>query len=123
MGRKKAKSDLGQFHKAAVESGITYAEAQIKETCRMIGQIRVPKGEDSDESPYKKVSTWNMLRNFGLLGAKRVVYLPHLTPNMKANIDEYMYREQISISQQYDSIKKSVREQQFKELGKLAEGN
>lgn len=66
MGRKKYRSDIGTFHKAATERGITYAEVQIHETCEMIGKVRAPKGEDPDDSPYKKVSTWNLLRKIKL---------------------------------------------------------
>lgn len=54
MGRKK--SDIGMFHKAATATGLTYAEAQIQETCRMIGKVRVPKGKPGG-MVYQKVST------------------------------------------------------------------
>lgn len=57
MGRKKAKSDLGTFHKATVESGLTYAAAQIQETCRMAGKVRAPRGQDSAGVFYRKVSS------------------------------------------------------------------
>ena len=43
MGRKKTKSDLGTFHKTAVDSGLTYAAAQIQETCRIVGKVRAPE--------------------------------------------------------------------------------
>lgn len=62
MGRRKVKSDLGLFHKAAVESGLTYAAAQIQETCGIVGKVRAPKGDNPDDTPYRKVSTWNMQR-------------------------------------------------------------
>lgn len=49
-------SDLGTFHKESTTKGITYAEAQIQETCELIGKIRAPKGEQSDGKVYSKIS-------------------------------------------------------------------
>lgn len=59
--------DLGTFHKEASRRGLTYAQAQIEETCDMIGPVRVPK-VSAAEGVYKKVSTWNMLHK--LAGSK-----------------------------------------------------
>lgn len=61
MGRKRVKSDLGTFHREASRQGLTYAQAQIRETCEKIGTVRVPEDPDG-EVVYQKVSTWNMLR-------------------------------------------------------------
>lgn len=60
MGRKRRIHDLGAFHRDATAQGLTYAEAQIRETCEKIGEIRVPRGEDAPA--YMKVSTRHMLR-------------------------------------------------------------
>ncbi len=55
--------DLGTFHKEAAGRGLTYAQAQIRETCERIGPVRVPLSVDPDGMMvYKKVSTRNMLR-------------------------------------------------------------
>lgn len=53
--------DLGTFHREASRQGLTYAQAQIGETCERIGPVRVPK-VPAAEGVYQKVSTWNMLR-------------------------------------------------------------
>lgn len=53
--------DLGTFHKEASRHGLTYAQAQIEETCDKIGSVRAPS--DPEEGVvFNKVSTWNMLR-------------------------------------------------------------
>ncbi len=36
--------DLGTFHKEAARRGLTYAQAQIEETCEKIGPVRRPEG-------------------------------------------------------------------------------
>ena len=36
--------DLGTFHKEATKRGLTYAQAQIEETCEKIGPVRTPEG-------------------------------------------------------------------------------
>lgn len=59
MGRKK--SDIGTFHRAATTEGLTYAEAQMRETSRELGRIRVPKGKP-DGTVYSKVSTRNIMK-------------------------------------------------------------
>lgn len=52
--------DLGTFHKEASRRGLTYAQAQIEETCDRIGPVRAPS--DPEEGVvFNKVSTWNML--------------------------------------------------------------
>ncbi|MCX4341763.1 MAG: hypothetical protein OSJ72_19305 [Lachnospiraceae bacterium] len=61
MARKRQIHDLGTFHKEAAGRGLTYAQAQIEETCDRIGPVRAPS--DSDEGVvFNKVSTWNMLQ-------------------------------------------------------------
>lgn len=61
--------DLGTFHREASRQGLTYAQAQIGETCERIGPVRVPVSIDSDGMMvYQKVSTWNMLHK--LAGSK-----------------------------------------------------
>ena len=62
MKRKKGNSSLGQFHRDATAAGLTYAEAQIQETCSMIGKIRVPKGRRPDGTIYTKVSTRKIMK-------------------------------------------------------------
>lgn len=54
--------DLGIFHKEATRRGLTYAQAQIEETCGMIGPVRVPVEEDPEYPVYQKVSTRNRLQ-------------------------------------------------------------
>lgn len=54
--RKRELSSLGEFHKAATAKGLTYAEAQMQETCKMVGRIRTPKGELPDGRIYSKIS-------------------------------------------------------------------
>lgn len=53
--------DLGTFHKEATRRGLTYAQAQIEESCEKIGPVRIPTVLAVD-GVYKKVSTWNRLR-------------------------------------------------------------
>lgn len=60
MGRKES-SSLGQFHKDAAAEGLTYAEAQIQETCRMAGKVRAPQGKP-DGAVYSKVSARNVMK-------------------------------------------------------------
>ncbi len=59
--------DLGTFHKEATRRGLTYAQAQIEETCEKIGPVRAPEDQDG-EAVCQKVSTRNMLRK--LAGSK-----------------------------------------------------
>ncbi len=61
MGRKKGNSSLGQFCKDAAAAGLTYAEAQIQETCSMTGKVRAPKDRQPDGTVYTKVSTRKIL--------------------------------------------------------------
>ncbi len=54
--------DRGTFHKEATSRGLTYARAQIEETCGLVGPVRVPLSVDPDGMMvYQKVSTRNML--------------------------------------------------------------
>lgn len=61
--RRKRNSDLGMFHKEAAAKGITYAEAQIRETCEQIGKIRAPKGKQPDGRIYSKISDRSSMGN------------------------------------------------------------
>lgn len=58
--RRKNKSDLGTFHREAAAKGLTYAEAQMQETCEIIGRIRAPR--DKDAPVYQKMSAWKTMR-------------------------------------------------------------
>lgn len=62
MGRKWMNKGLGAFHRDATARGLTYAEAQIQETCRLIGRVRAPKGDSLEAPLYQKVSARNFLR-------------------------------------------------------------
>ena len=64
MGRRNKKNGLAEFQKKAALNGITYAEAQKRETQEQMKRIRAPRTERSNGTPvYMKVSTRNMLRN------------------------------------------------------------
>ena len=58
MGRKRKDNTLAAFNRDAVRDGVTYAEAQIRETQSGIERIRAPRGEDG-EQVYMKVSAVN----------------------------------------------------------------
>lgn len=60
MGKQKKNKGLGAFHKEMGKKGLTYAEAQIKESCEMVGRIRAPR--DADGEVYMKVSARNLLK-------------------------------------------------------------
>lgn len=62
MGRKRKDNTLTAFNSQAARDGITYAEAQIKETQSRIDKIRTPRGEDG-EPVYMKVSARNVLKS------------------------------------------------------------
>lgn len=54
--------ELGTFHKEATSRELTYAQAQIEETCGLVGPVRVPLSVDPDGMMvYQKVSMRNML--------------------------------------------------------------
>lgn len=57
--RKQAKEGLEAFNRKAVQEGITYAEAQMRETRSRMGRIRAPQSSDAN---YMKASAWNTLR-------------------------------------------------------------
>lgn len=66
MGRRRKDNGLGDFHKEAVQNGITYAEAQKRETQEHMEKIRAPRTEKSNGVPvYMKVSAWNTLKKLG----------------------------------------------------------
>ena len=67
MGRKRVRSDLGTFHREAARQGLTYAQAQIRETCLLSGPVRVPVDPDG-KVVYQKVSKRDKL--FRLAGSK-----------------------------------------------------
>lgn len=56
MASRKRCSALGEFHKDAAARGLTYAEAQVQETCRQAGKVRAPKGKLPDGRVYSKIS-------------------------------------------------------------------
>ncbi len=62
MAQRRRIQDLGTFHREASRRGITYAEAQMEETCEKIGRVRVPTGEDAGGAVYHMVSAWDFLR-------------------------------------------------------------
>ncbi len=67
MGWKKGNSSLGQFHRDATAAGLTYAEAQIQETCSLIGKVRAPKDRQPGGTVYIKVSTRKIMeRLYGM---------------------------------------------------------
>ena len=68
MAQRRRIHDLGTFHREAAGRGFTYAQAQIEETCGMIGSVRAPAEENPEHPAYQKVSKWNMLRR--LAGSK-----------------------------------------------------
>lgn len=62
MARRRRIHELGTFHKEATSRGLTYAQAQIEETCGLVGPVRVPLSAEPDGMmAYQKVSTRNML--------------------------------------------------------------
>lgn len=54
--------DLGIFHKEASRRGLTYAEAQMEESCEKIGSVRKPKEQDPEHTVYQKVSARAVMR-------------------------------------------------------------
>ena len=62
MGRKRKDNTLAAFNRDAVRDGVTYAEAQIRETQSGIERIRAPRGKDG-EQVYMKVSARNALKS------------------------------------------------------------
>ncbi len=54
--------DLGTFHKEASRRGLTYAEAQIEESCEKIGPVRRPEEQDPEHPVYQKVSARAVMR-------------------------------------------------------------
>lgn len=54
--------DLGTFHKEASRRGLTYAEAQMEESCEKIGAVRKPEEQDPEHPVYQKVSVWVVMR-------------------------------------------------------------
>jgi len=60
--KKRRMYDLGTFHKEATRHGLTYAQAQIQETCEKIGPVRAPLGMDPEHPVYQKLSAWKMMR-------------------------------------------------------------
>lgn len=59
MARRRGESDLGTFHRDSVRKGLTYAEAQVQETCSGIGKVRAPKGRLPDGRVYSRISARN----------------------------------------------------------------
>lgn len=67
MGQKRKDSTLEVFNRDAIQGGVTYAEAQARETQNRIGKVRAPRGEDG-EPLYIKVSARNALKSLGKEG-------------------------------------------------------
>lgn len=61
MRRQKKGSTLESFNDEIVREGVSYAEAQIRETQGMIGRVRAPRDEDGPV--YMKVSARNALKS------------------------------------------------------------
>lgn len=57
MSRKKSNNSLGEFHKKVSDKGLTYAEAQMRESREIMGRIRKPNAEE-----YMSVSSRNLLK-------------------------------------------------------------
>lgn len=62
MGRKK--STFEEFNNAAIREGVTYAEAQMRETKGKLERIRAPRTEDG-EPVYMKVSARRTQEHLG----------------------------------------------------------
>lgn len=63
MRRRKKRDGLEAFNNAAVRSGITYAEAQKRETQAGMERIKVPRTERADGNPvYMTVAARNRLK-------------------------------------------------------------
>lgn len=63
MAQKKRRiHDIDRFNKEAAMRGLTYAEAQIEETCEEIGLVRAPEEDDPEHPVYHKVSTRKMMK-------------------------------------------------------------
>lgn len=62
--KRKKDNTLTTFNRQVLEQGITYAEAQKRETYGKMEKVRVPRGEDG-EPVYMKVSAWKRLKNMG----------------------------------------------------------
>lgn len=64
MRKRNRKSGIEAFQREAIRNGITYAEAQKRETQKQMKRIRAPRMEKANGTPvYMKVSTRNMLKN------------------------------------------------------------
>ena len=64
MGRKKTNGKIESFHRVAVQNGITYAEAQKRETQAQMKRIRAPRTERSNGEPVSMtVAARNILKN------------------------------------------------------------
>lgn len=57
MAQRRRIHDLGAFHREASKRGLTYAEAQIEESCEKAGHARKPEEQDPERPVYQKVST------------------------------------------------------------------
>lgn len=60
--------DINRFNKEAARRGLTYAEAQIEETCEKIGPVRAPEEDDPEHPVYQKVSTRKMKKKLNFSG-------------------------------------------------------
>lgn len=63
MGRRKKDNSLEAYNSTAVRSGISYAEAQKRETQGQMERIRAPKAETQEGVPiYMTVAARNRLK-------------------------------------------------------------
>lgn len=64
MGRRKKNRELEEFNREAGRNGITYAEAQMRETQDGMERIRTPRTEKSNGEPvYMTVAARNILKS------------------------------------------------------------
>lgn len=65
MARKKADNTIDTFNREALQEGVTYAQAQIRETQSKIERIRAPRPEDGTDPVYMTVAARSRLKNMG----------------------------------------------------------
>lgn len=65
MRRKRTDNTIDTFNREALQDGVTYAQAQIRETQGKIERIRAPRPEDGADPIYMTVAARNRLKNMG----------------------------------------------------------
>lgn len=68
--KRKKDNTLTTFNRQVLDQGITYAEAQKRETYGKMEKVRVPRGEDG-KTVYMKVSAWKRLKKYGKEGIRK----------------------------------------------------